>query len=95
MEVGEMIKKLRKQRGMKQKELAVACSMSNNALCNIEKNVAFPPKRTLNKICGVLGVPTAYFLACCLDPSDFPSDKREGVEVILKALRGIFENEDI
>ena len=56
MNIGENIKKYRKEKGMTQEELAQKCGLSKNGLWNYENNKRQPNVKTLNKIIDVLGI---------------------------------------
>jgi XRE family transcriptional regulator, regulator of sulfur utilization len=77
MNIGGAIKELRKHRGIKQKELAAGAGISINALCSLELNKAFPKRETIEDICKVLSIPSAYLLYFSVDNNDIPEDKRK------------------
>ena len=77
MNIGSAIKILRKEKGYSQKEFAQKCGLSVNALCQIELNASFPQKNTINKVCEVLSIPTAYLLFFSINDEDIPEDKRK------------------
>lgn len=54
--VGSAIKRLRRERRIKQAELATLVGMQPAQLCNCEKGKNMPSLRTLSKICEALGV---------------------------------------
>lgn len=56
MNLGENIKKYRKEKGMTQEELAQKCGLSKNGLWNYENNKRQPNIKTLNKIIDALGI---------------------------------------
>lgn len=56
LRVGLAIRRLRKQRRMKQAELAVLVDMQPAQLCNSEKGNNLPSIKTLRRICDALGV---------------------------------------
>lgn len=56
MNLGENIKRYRKEKGMTQEELATKCGLSKNGLWNYENNKRQPNIETLNKIIDVLDI---------------------------------------
>lgn len=54
--IGERIKKIRKKRGMTQKDLAIACNFEKSSMSRIESGRANPTVRTLHKISTVLEI---------------------------------------
>lgn len=73
---------------MAQKELAEKVGVSVNALSQIELNVSFPQKSTINKICESLGIPVSYLLFFSINEDDVPEDKRS----TFNALNGAIKN---
>lgn len=59
MTVGEIIKKLRLQKGLTQKELGDKCGMADSAIRRYELGGANPKIETLQKIAEALGVPVS------------------------------------
>lgn len=68
MTVGERIKKIREQKGIKQYELAKKAEISVNALINYEKNKRNPPLRAVDKIALALDVTPFYLMYGENDP---------------------------
>lgn len=62
MNIGEAIKMIRLQKGIKQKDLATRAGMSATALCLIEQDKSFPSKETINSICRELDIPVGFLL---------------------------------
>ncbi len=89
MDIGTAIKTLRKEKKISQKKLAEECNISVNALCQIEKNVSFPQKSTICKICTVLGIPTSYLLFFSISDDDVPEDKRAVFNSLNSAIKGL------
>ncbi|HBQ63693.1 MAG TPA: XRE family transcriptional regulator [Clostridiales bacterium] len=56
MNLGEKIKSIREQKGLRQKDLAVKSCMSNTYLSDIEVGRSLPSFRTLEKIASALDV---------------------------------------
>lgn len=76
MQLGNVIKELRKRQGLTQKDLSEKCGISANALCTLERNEAFPTKETISRICAALSVPIPALLLMALTDEDIPEEKR-------------------
>ena len=76
MDIGSAIKSIRTLKKITQKNLAAKCSISANAFCSIEKNVSFPSKETINKICEALEIPVSYLLFFSITEEDIPEEKQ-------------------
>lgn len=87
MDLGNAIKSLRKEMKISRKGLAARCSISVTALYNIENNLSFPSKDTINGICSALGVPVSYLMFYSLTEEDVPEDKREFFKVIVEPVK--------
>lgn len=59
--VGVRLRRLREERGMSMRALAVASGLSANALSMIERGKTSPSVNTLNKLAHALGIPIAAF----------------------------------
>lgn len=77
MDLGNAIKALRKELKISRKELAGRSEISITALYNIENNLSFPSKDTIQSLCKSLGVPVSYLMFYSLTEEDVPEEKRE------------------
>ena len=75
MDIGSAIKSIRTRKKITQKDLAAKCGISANALCSIEKNVSFPTKETIKRICDALQIPVSYLLFFSITEEDVPKEK--------------------
>lgn len=87
MNLGAAIRIVRKEKGIKQKELAKLIGISTNALIAIEKNVTLPRKTTFNKIKVELNVSSSYIYVHAIDLNEIPEHNREVAGTILKLLK--------
>ena len=87
MDLGNAIKSLRKELKISRKELAARCRISVTALYNIENNLSFPSKDSINGICSALGIPVSYLMFYSLTEEDVPEDKREFFKVIVEPVK--------
>lgn len=62
-ELGEKIKRMRKQKGLTQEQLAEIVDISSRNLSNIEVGANFPKAETLERLLTALGVTTEEFFA--------------------------------
>lgn len=62
MDFGQILTKLRTEKGIYQKELALQLKVSIGTISNYENNVHFPDLATLCKIADIFGVTTDYLL---------------------------------
>lgn len=76
MDIGSAIKSIRTRKKITQKDLAARCGISANALCSIEKNVSFPTKETIKRICDALQIPVSYLLFFSITEEDVPKEKQ-------------------
>lgn len=75
MNIGNEIKKLRKEKGFTQSELAEKCNLSKNAIWNYENNKRNPTVNTLNKIGEALGIDLGYLIAKPLKMDEETAEK--------------------
>lgn len=87
MEIGIAIRLLRKEKKIKQKDLAKSCGISPNAFCNLEKSKSFPHKETLDKICAALNVPVSYLLLYAISGEDVPEDKKRAFNILINEVK--------
>jgi XRE family transcriptional regulator, regulator of sulfur utilization len=77
MNIGDTIRQLRKQKGLKQNELASLCKISQTYLSLIENNSKEPNISTLKKISDMLSIPISVLFFLSLDKKDVNSNKME------------------
>ena len=90
MNLGRAIAELRKQKKMKQKELAIKCNISVPTLCNIEKGKCMPSYKTVEALADGLDVSQGYLILSALDDEDVKPEKLH----LFKAMKDvlIFQN---
>lgn len=89
MDIGSAIKTIRTRKKITQKDLALKCNISANALCSIEKNISFPSKETINKICDALEIPVSYLLFFSITEDDVPKEKQSIFNVLKEPIQKI------
>jgi len=82
MNLGQTIKKIRKQRGLTQAEFAVRCEISQTYLSQIEGDHREPNLSTLKTISLKLNVPLPIIFFLSMTKEDVPVGKQEAFEVI-------------
>lgn len=87
MNIGQAIVTIRKAQKMTQKELAMRCGLSQNALVHLEKNRSQPAMATLKKLQASLNVPQSYILLYAIEDCDIPENKLNNVKCLLNPLR--------
>ena len=90
MKVGNAIRKIRNEKGIKQKFIAEKAGISNEYLSIIESDSKTPTLAVLNQISDALGISLAYLLLLSVENSiedTVPKDKIEDLKDILKTLK--------
>ncbi len=77
MDLGTALKTLRKELKVSRVELKKRSGLSTTALYNIENNLSFPSKETIDKICSSLGIPVSYLMFYSITEDDVPEEKRD------------------
>ena len=87
MEIGQVLQKLIKQKGLTQVMLAEKIGKSPTALSQIIKGKYHPNPETLDKICEVLEVPPAIVYFLTISEKDVPEEKRALYQMIGPSLK--------
>lgn len=87
MEIGQVLQKLIKQKGLTQALVAEKIRKSPTALSQIINGKYYPNPETLDKICKVLEVPPAIVYFLSISESDIPEEKRALYEMIGPSLK--------
>lgn len=77
MNLGNAIMTLRKEKKISRVKLAERSNLSITALYNIENNLSFPTKETIERICMSLEVPVSFLMFYTITEDDVPEEKRE------------------
>ena len=91
MNLGTTIKKLRKQRGLKQFEFAERANITAAYLSLVETGQREPSLDFLKKISEVLSLPIPVILFLSLDESDVPPNKRQAFEIVRKPVLAMID----
>lgn len=82
MKLGTTITRLRKERGLKQKDVAEGAGIAASYLCNIENGFGNPTLDVLELICATLDVPLVAVIALSLEGSDIPESKQAAWKIL-------------
>lgn len=92
MKVGATIKKLRKEKGIRQIDFANKCGISQTYLSQIENDNRNPTVDVLEKISKVLGIPYPVVSFLSLTEESVSEDKREVFKRMERVMFGLVED---
>lgn len=87
MDLGNAIQTLRKEQKVSRKELAERSNLSVTALYNIENNLSFPSKDTIDKLCSSLNIPVSYLMFYSITEDDIPEEKRTSFRFLQEPMK--------
>jgi transcriptional regulator with XRE-family HTH domain len=91
MEIGRTILRLRREKGIKQKDLAIRAGISPTYLSQIEKGMRIPRIDILEKISAEFNIPLSILSFLSLDVNSVPDDKKIAYSQIKPLLDGFIE----
>lgn len=89
MNIGEVIKNIRKNQDKSQGQLATDCGITQTYLSQIESNQKEPSLRILNTISKNLKVPLPIIFFLSMDEKDVPVNKRKAFEIINPSIKSL------
>lgn len=89
MDLGNTIKSLRQQQGIRQNSLAESCDISQTYLSQIENNAKEPNISTLKVIAKELRVPLPVLFFLSLDEKDIKPEKRNAYSHLAPSLKSM------
>ena len=89
MNAGTIIRKLRKQAGISQGDLAKACKLSQAYLSLVESNKREMHMSSLKRICEELEIPVPILLFLAMEESDVPEGKRDAYNTLFPAIKAM------
>lgn len=89
MNIGQVIKDFRKQKGIKQGEFAELCHVSQTYLSLIENNQKEPNLSLLKTIAEQLEIPLPILFFLSLDENDVPEQKKDIFKILEPSLKGL------
>lgn len=87
MNVGLTIKKLRKEKGLTQKELSEMTGLSQGYLCHIENNQREQSIKVLTKIANSLDLPLGYIIFASMEKEDVEATKQRDFDLIFPIMK--------
>ncbi|MBR4793897.1 MAG: helix-turn-helix transcriptional regulator [Bacteroidaceae bacterium] len=87
MNLGNAIMMLRKEQKISRVKLAERSNLSITALYNIENNLSFPSKETIDRLCASLEIPVSYLMFYSITEEDVPEEKRESFRFLQEPMK--------
>lgn len=91
MHLGTTIKKLRKDKGVKQNVFAKECNISPAYLSQIENNLKEPNISTLKTISKKLDIPLPVLFFLSLERKDLAPSKREAFDILVPSINSMLQ----
>lgn len=91
MDIGSIIKKLRRARKITQTQLAKSSGITQTYLSQIENNQKEPTIPTLKLIAESLSVPLPILLFMAIEGKDIPENKREAYDVVSPSVKSLLD----
>lgn len=89
MNIGNVIKSIRKQKGLTQNEFAPLCGITQTYLSQIENNQKDPTLSTLKKISENLNIPLPILFFLSMTKDDIQPSKRKAFEIINPSVKSL------
>ena len=89
MDLGTIIKDIRKQKGQTQGELASLCDITQTYLSQIESNQKEPNLSTLKTISEKLNVPLPILFFLSMTEEDVPANKRKAFNIVSPSVKSL------
>lgn len=91
MTIGETISKVRREKDIKQKDLAASCKISQTYLSQIEKGAKTPTLEILERISEGLSMPYPVLSFLSLDENSIAEDKKVAYNSMKPIINGIIK----
>lgn len=89
MDLGSIIKNIRKRKGQNQTEFAQSCGITQTYLSQIENNQKEPNLSTLKDISKNLDIPLPILFFLSLNEEDIPQEKRKAFEIVNPSVKSL------
>lgn len=89
MDLGNIIKNIRKQKGLTQNELTSLCGITQTYLSQIEGNLKEPNLSTLKVISEKLNIPLPILFFLSLTEDDVQPNKRKAFEIVSPSVKSL------
>ena len=89
MDLGNVIKNIRKQKGLTQSEFASLCGITQTYLSQIETNSKEPNLSTLKSIGEKLNVPLPILFFLSMTENDIQPNKRKAFQIVSPSVKSL------
>ena len=89
MDLGSIIKNIRKRKWQSQTEFAQSCGITQTYLSQIENNQKEPNLSTLKDISKNLDIPLPILFFLSLNEEDIPQEKRKAFEIVSPSVKSL------
>ncbi len=89
MDLGLVIKNIRKSKGLTQTEFASKCCITQTYLSQIEGNLKEPNLSTLKSISSELDLPLPILFFLSMNEEDVSPNKREAFEILRPSIKSL------
>ena len=89
MDLGNVIKNIRKQKGLTQNEFASLCDITQTYLSQIEGNLKEPNLSTLKSISEKLNIPLPILFFLSMTEDDVQPNKRKAFEIVSPSVKSL------
>jgi len=89
MDLGNNIKRIRKQKGLTQTEFASLCNITQTYLSQIESNLKEPNLSILQNISNNLNVPLPILFYLSMTEDDIEPNKREAFQIVEPSVKSL------
>jgi transcriptional regulator with XRE-family HTH domain len=89
MDLGNVIKNIRKQKGQTQSEFALACGITQTYLSQIESNLKEPNLSTLKSISENLNIPLPILFFLSMTDEDIHPNKRQAFQIVSPSVKSL------
>ncbi len=89
MDLGNIIKNIRKQKKLTQNEFASSCGITQTYLSQIESNLKEPNLSTLKNISNSLSIPLPILFFLSMTEEDVKPNKRKAFEIVSPSVKSL------
>ncbi len=89
MDLGSIIKNIRKQKGQTQSEFALSCGITQTYLSQIESNSKEPNLSTLKLISDNLNIPLPILFFLSMTEEDVQPSKRKAFQIVSPSVKSL------
>lgn len=89
MDLGNIIKNIRKQKGQTQVEFALSCGITQTYLSQLESNLKEPNLSTLKSISKNLNVPLPILFFLSMTEDDVQPNKRKAFQIVSPSVKSL------